>query len=248
MMTSSNPTLGAFTKVGAMGLQRENAETMTIDGTIHKTGILAVILMLCFGLTWSAITHEHISIAPALYGGLFTGFILAMIICFVPTSAPYLSCLYAAAEGICLGALSLAYETKFHGIVMQAALLTFATIFAMLFAYRTGLIVVNNTFRAVVTGAIMAILGFYVIGIICMFFGITLPGIGIQSDLMSIGITCVIAVVAALSLALDFDSIASNAGSAPKYMEWYGGFSLMVTVVWLYITLLRLLASVRGRN
>jgi len=247
-MTSSNPTLGAFNNVGAMGLQRGDTQTMTVDGTIHKTGVLAVILMLGFGLTWSAITHGHISVTPPLFGGLITGFILAMIISFVPTTAPYLSCLYAAAEGVCLGALSIAYETKFHGIVMQAALLTFATIFAMLFAYRTGLIVVNNTFRAVVTGAIMAIMAFYLIGLVCLFFGVTLPGIGIQSDLMSIGITCVIAIVAALSLALDFDSIASNAGSAPKYMEWYGGFSLMVTVVWLYITLLRLLASIRGRN
>jgi uncharacterized YccA/Bax inhibitor family protein len=247
-MTSSNPTLGAFTKVGAMGLQRSDTETMTVDGTIHKTGILTIILMVCFGLTWSSITHEHISIVPALYGGMIAGLIFAMIICFVPTTAPYLSCLYAAAEGVFLGAVSIAYETRFHGIVMQAALLTFATIFVMLFAYRTGLIVVNNTFRAVVTGAIMAIFAFYLIGIVCLFFGIQLPGIGIQSDLMSIGITCVIAIVAALSLALDFDSIASNAGSAPKFMEWYGGFSLMVTVVWLYITLLRLLGSIRGRN
>jgi len=247
-MTSSNPTLGAFTNVGAMGLQRGDTQTMTVDGTIHKTGILAVILMICFGLTWSAITNEHVSVNPALIGGALVGFILALVISFVPTTAPYLSAIYAAAEGVFLAAISITFESRFHGIVVQAAVLTFATVIAMLFAYRTGLIVVNNTFRAVVVGALMSIAVFYIVGIICMFFGITLPGMGIQGDLFSIGIRLVIAVVAAMCLALDFDMIASNAGSAPKYMEWYGGFSLMVTVVWLYITLLRLLANVRSRN
>ena len=224
---------------------------MTVDGTIHKTGILAVVLMLGFGLTWAGITHGHIPLTPgALWRGLITGFILAMIISFVPTTAPYLSCLYAPLPKASVSArFSITYETRFHGIVMQAALLTFVTIFAMLFAYRTGLIVVNNTFRAVVGGAIMAIMGFYLIGIVCMLLRHSrFPALASRATWMSIGITCVIAIVAALSLALDFDYIAQNAGTAPKYMEGTEASSLMVTVVWLYITLLRLLASIRGRD
>jgi uncharacterized YccA/Bax inhibitor family protein len=247
-MTSSNPTLGAFTKVGAMGLNREDSGVMTVDGTIHKTGILAVILMLTFGITWSAISHETIAFPIPLIGGLLGGLILSLIICFKPTTAPYLSPAYAAAEGVLLAAFSYILELKYPGIAIQAALLTFVVLFAMLFAYRTGLIVVNNTFRAVVVGAIMAIGVFYLVGIVCMIFGYTIPGIAINGSLLSIGIQLVIAVVAALTLALDFDMIAQNAGTAPKFMEWYGAFSLMVTLVWLYITLLRLLANLRSRD
>ncbi len=247
-MESSNPTLGAFTKVGAMGLSRGDTGTMTLDGTIHKTGILAVILMLCFGITWSAISHETVAFQIPLMGGAILGFVLALIISFSPTTAPYLSPVYAAAEGAFIAAFSELLEMKFPGIVMQAALLTIVVLFSMLFAYRTGLIVVNNTFRAVVVGAIMAIAAFYLVGMVCLFFGVTLPGIGINGSMLSIGIQLVIAVVAALTLALDFDMIAQSAGTAPKYMEWYGAFSLMVTLVWLYITLLRLLANLRSRD
>ena len=247
-MTSSNPTIGTLTKIGAMGLNRDDTGTMTIDGTIHKTGVLAVVLMLGFGISWSAISHQTIAFEPPLMGGALLGFVLAMIISFKPTTAPYLSPVYAAAEGVFLAALSYLLELKYPGIAIQAALLTFVVLFAMLFAYRTGLIVVNNTFRAVVVGAIMAIGVFYLVGIVCMLFGITIPGFAINGSLLSIGIQLVIAVVAALTLALDFDLIAQSAGSAPKYMEWYGAFSLMVTLVWLYVTLLRLLANLRGRD
>ena len=247
-MTSSNPTLGAFTKVGAMGLNRDDSGTMTIDGTIHKTGILAVILMLCFGITWAAISHDNIGYTLPAFGGAIAGLILVFIISFNPTTAPYLSPAYAAVEGAFIAAVSYLLEMRFPGIVIQAALLTFAVLFAMLFAYRTGLIVVNNTFRAVVVGAIMAIAVFYLVGMVCMLFGITIPGFAINGSLLSIGIQLVIAVVAALTLALDFDLIAQNAGTAPKFMEWYGAFSLMVTLVWLYITLLRLLANLRSRD
>jgi uncharacterized YccA/Bax inhibitor family protein len=247
-MTSSNPTLGAFTKVGAMGLDRGDTQTMTVDGTIHKAGVLGVILIICFGLSWSAIAHGTIAAAIPLYGGMILGFILALVISFKPTTAPYLSPVYAAAEGFLLGGISLMLEQRFPGIAVQAALLTFVTLFAMLIAYRTGLIVVNNTFRAVVMGAIMAIAAFYLIGWVCLLFGYTIPGFGISGTWLAIGIQAVIAIVAAMTLALDFDMIAQNAGSAPKYMEWYGAFSLMVTLVWLYITLLRLLANLRSRD
>jgi uncharacterized YccA/Bax inhibitor family protein len=247
-MTTSNPTLGAFNKIGALGLSHGDTETMTVDGTIHKTGILGVILLLCFGLSWSALKNGTVPSAIPIMVGLLGGLILAMVIIFKPTTAPYLSPAYAAVEGFILAAISLPLELRYPNIVLQAALLTFATLFAMLVAYRTKLIVVNNTFRAVVVGATMAIFFYYMVGMICMMFGFNLPGMGFQGGWISIGIQLVIVVVAAMNLALDFDGIAQNAGSAPKYMEWYGGFSLMVTLIWLYITFLRLLASFRGRD
>jgi uncharacterized YccA/Bax inhibitor family protein len=132
--------------------------------------------------------------------------------------------------------------------VLQAATMTVATFFGMLFAYKARLIVVNDTFRAVIIGATMTIFFYYLAGFIALFFHFTLPGLGFQGGLLSIGISVLIVIVAALNLVLDFDYIAGNAGSAPKYMEWYGAFSLLVTLVWLYLEILRLLAKMRSRD
>jgi uncharacterized YccA/Bax inhibitor family protein len=246
-MNTSNPTLGAFNNVGAMGVSFGNTGTMTVDGTIHKTGILAVLLALAFGFTWVGLTQAGMTSSLPLYIGSFGGFAVAMVICFVPTMAPYLSPVYALVEGFVLAALSFIFEQHYPLIAVQAATLTIATVFGMLFAYRTGLIKVNHTFRAVVIGATLTIAVYYLIGMVCMFFGVLLPGIGINGSWFSIAISGVIVIVAAMNLALDFDLISSNAGSAPKYMEWYGAFSLMVTVVWLYVSILRLLANSRSR-
>jgi uncharacterized YccA/Bax inhibitor family protein len=247
-MTTSNPTLGAFGKVGAMGVSYGTTDTMTVDGTISKTGILGAILLLAFGFTWAGLTQSNLPSALPIIVGALGGFVLAMIIIFKPTTAPYLSPAYAGVEGILLAAISYPLELAYPHIVLQAASLTIATLFALLMAYRTGLIVVNNTFRAVVVGATMAIALYYLLGIVLMFFHVNVPGMGFQSSWLSIGISGVIVIVAALNLVLDFDFIAKNAGTAPKYMEWYGAFSLMVTLVWLYLELLRLLAKIRGRD
>jgi uncharacterized YccA/Bax inhibitor family protein len=247
-MNTSNPTLGAFNKVGAMGISFGTADTMTVDGTISKTGVLGAILLLAFGFTWAGLTQSNLPSAMPIIVGALGGFVLAMIIIFKPTTAPYLSPAYAGVEGMLLAAVSYPLELAYPHIVLQAASLTIATLFALLIAYRTGLIVVNNTFRAVVVGATMAIALYYLIGMVCMLFHVAVPGMGFQGGWLSIGISCVIVVVAALNLVLDFDYIAQNAGTAPKYMEWYGAFSLMVTLVWLYLELLRLLAKIRGRD
>lgn len=248
-MNSSNPTLGAFNRVGAMGLSYGNNDTMSIEGTINKTGILGAILLLTFGMTWytcqAATSSAYIFAMP----GAIIGLILALVISFKPTTAPYLSPVYAAVEGVFLGAISLFLEGMYPGIALQAALLTFSTLFVMLVAYRTKLIVVNNTFRAVIVGATMSIFVYYLIAMGCSFFSISLPGMTLgDNSWLSIGIRLVIVVVAAMNLALDFDMISENSGNAPKYMEWYGGFALLVTLVWLYVEFLRLLAALRGRN
>ena len=247
-MTTSNPTLGAFNNVGALGASYGDSATMTVDGTIHKTGILAVLLALAFGFTWVGLTHAEAPPAVPIILGLFGGFILAMIICFKPTTAPFLSPAYALAEGFFLASISYYFEQLYPLIALQAATMTIATVFGMLIAYRTGLIKVNNTFRAVIVGATMTIALYYLVGMIAMFFGVLLPGIGFQGGMFSILISGVIVIVAAMNLALDFDQIASCAGTAPRYMEWYGAFGLMVTIVWLYISILRLLANSRNRN
>jgi uncharacterized YccA/Bax inhibitor family protein len=247
-MTTSNPALGAFGKVGAMGINYGNSTTMTVDGTISKTGILGVILLLGFGFTWSGLSATNLPAELPIIVGAIGGLVLAMIIIFKPTTAPYLSPVYACVEGMILAAISFPLELAYPHIVLQAASLTFATLFALLLAYRTGLIVVNSTFRSVVVGATMAIALYYVIGLVCSLFHFTLPGLGFQGGWLSIGISVVVVIVAALNLVLDFDFIAQNAGTAPKYMEWYGAFSLIVTLVWLYLEFLRLLAKLRGRD
>jgi uncharacterized YccA/Bax inhibitor family protein len=248
-MNTSNPTLGAFGKVGALGVSYGATDTMTVDGTINKSGILGVLLALAFAVTWSGLSQqEGVPAEAPIMIGVFGGFILAMIICFKPVSAPYLSPVYALVEGFVLAAISYPLEQMYPYIVLQAATMTIATFLVLLFAYKTRLIVVNNTFRAVVVGATMTIFLYYLAGMVALFFHVTLPGLGFQGGLLSIGISIVFVIVASLNLVLDFDFIAGNAGSAPKYMEWYGAFSLLVTLVWLYLEILRLLAKMRSRD
>jgi len=249
-MNTSNPTLGAFNRVGALGVSYGASDTMTVDGTINKAGILGVLLAMAFAFTWTGLSQAAGTVPSSLpiMIGAFGGFIVAMIISFVPTTAPYLSPVYALAEGFVLAAISYPLEQAYPYIVLQAATMTIATFLGMLFAYKTRLIVVNNTFRNVIVGATMTIMLYYVAGMLALMFHVTLPGLGFQGGWLSIGISVVIVIVAALNLVLDFDFIAGNAGSAPKYMEWYGAFSLLVTLVWLYLEILRLLAKLRSRD
>ena len=212
-----------------------------------KTGILGAILLLAFGFTWAGLSQANMPAALPIIIGALGGLVLALIICFNPPMAPYLSTVYAGIEGVLMAASSYPLEQAYPHIVLQAASLTIATLVAMLLAYRTGLIVVNSTFRSVVVGATMAVMLYYLTSIVCSFFGIHVLGSIYDTSWLSIGINVVIVIIAAMNLALDFDFIAQNAGSAPKYMEWYGAFSLMVTIIWLYLEILRLLAKVRGR-
>jgi uncharacterized YccA/Bax inhibitor family protein len=248
-MNTSNPTLGAFNRVGALSTTYGASDTMTIDGTINKTAILGVLLAVAFAFTWHVLSQ--LTGVPAEFPiGLSAigGFIIAMVICFAPTTAPYLGPCYALVEGFILAAFSYPLELDYPNIVLQAATMTIATLLGMMVAYKTRLIVVNNTFRAVVAGATLTVVLYSVVGALLQFFHITLPGLGLEGGPVSIGISLVFVIVAALNLALTFDFIASNAGSAPKYMEWYGAFSLLVTLIWLYIEFLILLAKLRGNN
>jgi len=218
-MTTSNPTLGAFNRVGALGASYGASDTMTLDGTINKAGILGVLLAMAFAFTWTGLSQVAQAGVPAeapIMIGAIGGFIVALIISFKPVTAPYLSPVYALVEGFVLAAISYPLEQMYPYIVLQAATMTIATFLGLLFAYKTRLIVVNNTFRAVVVGATMTIMLYYFVGWVGLLFHFTLPGLGFQGGLLSIGISVVFVIVAALNLVLDFDFIANSAGTAPQ--------------------------------
>ncbi len=247
LMRTSNPTLNdkVFTSLsGAVG------ETMTLEGTVNKTGILLVCAVATAAWTW------HLAMNPAtlpldymlLLVGLIGGLIFALITTFKKSWAPVTAPIYALLEGLVLGGISATLEQRYPGIAIEAVSLTFGTMFVLLLAYRSGMIKVTQKFRLGVIAATGAIFLFYMVEMVLGFFGIHFTSVN-GSGLLGIGISLVIVCVAALNLVLDFDFIERGvAAGAPKYMEWYGAFGLMVTLVWLYLEMLRLMAKLRGRR
>ncbi|MEO8353673.1 MAG: Bax inhibitor-1/YccA family protein, partial [Chthoniobacteraceae bacterium] len=154
---------------------------------------------------------------------------------------------YALVEGVFLGGISAIYEAQFGGIVFQAVLMTFGTLFALLAAYQTGLIKATENFKLGIVAATGGIFMVYIASIVLGFFGIQIPGI-FGNGTVGILFSVVVVIIAALNLVLDFDFIEQGAEvGAPKYLEWYGAFGLMVTLVWLYLEILRLLSKLRSR-
>jgi uncharacterized YccA/Bax inhibitor family protein len=205
--------------------------------------------MFSAAFTWREYLDGNMAIlGPAMLVGGLGGLVVAMITIFKPRASPYTGPLYAVLEGILLGALSARYEQRWPGIPMQAVGLTFMVFLSLLIVYRTGLIKVTENFRMGVVAATGGILLFYLLTFILGLFGVSMPLLH-GSGLLSIGISVVVVIVAALNLVLDFDFIERGASSgAPKYMEWYGAFGLLVTLVWLYIELLHLLAKLQQRR
>lgn len=223
---------------------------MTSQGVVIKTAILLLLVILAAGFSWKVAAKAGFNAAsytPWMWGGAIVGFVLALVTVFKQAWAPITAPLYAAAEGLFLGGISAAMEQAFPGIVIQATLLTFGTLASMLVLYQSGIIQVTDTFKMIVVSATGGIAVAYLITIVLSFFGVQVPFIygngvfGIVFSLFVIGI-------AALNFVLDFDFIEKGArAGAPKYMEWYGAFALMVTLVWLYIEFLRLLSKLRER-
>ncbi len=243
LLKSSNPALSdkVFQKAA---MSYADTESMTIKGTINKTFILLLLIILTASYTWSQFAVGA-NIMPFIYGGLVGGLVLAFITIFNKKHAYITAPLYALSEGLMLGGISAFLESMFPGIVIQAAALTFGTLFCMLIAYRSGWIKVTEKFKAGVVAATGAVFFVYMLNFILGFFGINLPFIH-DTGWMGIGISLVVIVIAALNLILDFDFIEKGAEKgAPKYMEWYSAFGLMVTLVWLYIEFLRLLSKLR---
>ena len=242
---TGNPGLNekTFATLPRVGI---GVEGMTLKGTIDKSFLLLIVLMAAALWPWSQMASGDVqAVSATMMLGLLGGLVLALVISFKATLAPYLSIPYAALEGLAVGGLSAILEQRYPGIAIQAVGLTFGVLAVLLIAYRMRLIRVTAQFRAMVIGATGGIFLLYLATWILGFFHVAVPVLYSASPL-GIGISLVIVGVAALNLVLDFDLIERGvAGGAPKYMEWYSAFGLIVTLVWLYIELLRLLSKVR---
>jgi uncharacterized YccA/Bax inhibitor family protein len=245
----SNETFAGFEQV--YGTSRGAATTMTLQGTIGKTFALLAILSATAIWSWSAEANGQLQpvVLPAAGIG---GFILAMITIFKPSFAPWTAPVYAAFEGVFLGALSYVIEhslgKQYDGIAIQAVSMTAGTLFVMLFVYATGLVKVTDRLRTGIVAATGALCLVYLIAIVARLFGAGIPFINSPSPI-GIGFSVFVVGLAAFNLLLDFDFIEKGAQSAaPKYMEWYGAFGLMVTLVWLYLEILRLLRKLQDRR
>lgn len=247
-MRSSNPAMSEriFAKHIA---NTTDSGTMTINGTITKIGIMMLLVLAAASYTWGMVMGENPASAQTyLIIGAIGGLITAIITVFKPRLAAITAPIYAILEGLFLGGISAFINQKYPGIPFQAVLLTVGTLFTMLFLYRSGRIRATPKFRRGVMMATGAVFFAYLISWIMGMFGLSVGFIH-STGPMGILINLVILVVAALNLIMDFDFIERGAEmSAPKYMEWYGAFGLMVTLVWLYIEFLRLLSRFAGRN
>ncbi len=246
-MRSSNPVMTGkiYEKAGIA----VSGETMTINGTINKIGLMLLLVLAAASYTWNMVMGADPGGANTMaIIGAIGGFIMAMVTIFRPRSSGYTAPVYAILEGMFLGAISAVINARYPGVAFQAVLLTIGTLFSMLFLYRSGRIRATPKFRRGVMMATGAIFFAYLISWIMSMFGMPM-GFMHSSGPLGIGINLVIIVVAALNLIMDFDFIERGAqAGAPKYMEWYGAFGLMVTLVWLYIEFLRLLSRFAGRN
>jgi uncharacterized YccA/Bax inhibitor family protein len=209
---------------------------------------MLILVIATASYTWGLGRSENqAQVIPWIMGGLFGGLAMALLTIFKKQWAAVTAPLYALLEGLFLGGISAYYETAFQGIVVQAVFLTFGTLFALLLAYSSGLIKVTKNFRLGIVAATGGIALVYLASFVLGFFGISIPFIH-TSGIIGIGFSVFVVIIAALNLVLDFDFIEHGAEQgAPKFMEWYAAFGLMVTLVWLYLEILRLLSKVRSR-
>ena len=254
LMKTSNPALGENTFRDLSGAQYggviDETTRMTLNGTVNKTGILLVCAMATAAWTWHTFlqTRDMADVMPSMLIGGIGGFIIAMVTVFKKEWSPVTAPIYALLEGLVLGGLSALLELRYPGIAMQAVALTFGTLFVLLLAYRSGLIRVTQKFRMGIIAATGGIFVFYMLEMLLGFFGFHFTSIN-GSGFIGVGFSLIVVAVAALNLVLDFDFIEQGVHyGAPKYMEWYGAFGIMVTLVWLYLEILRLLSKIRSRN
>ncbi len=240
-MKTSNPALRPFDTVSII-----SDDTMTVNGTIWKTAISLAILFAGAFWSWHVIPTGAASLWM-LVGSIGT-LILALITCFNPKAAPYTTPIYAGLEGLLLGTISSFFDARYPGIAMQAVTLTGITAFVMLVVFRTGLIRPTEQFRSFLVIAMFSIMGIYLIDFVLGFFGKGIP-LSTSNGTFGILFSFFVVGIAALNLILDFGMIDQGAkNGAPKYMEWYGAFALMVTLIWLYMEILRLLSKLQSRR
>jgi len=247
LMKTSNPAFGQNTFRDVAGFA---GEPMTVTGAVNKAGVLMLLCVASAAWTWNRFftTGDPASVAGLLMVGFIGGLVLAIVTIFKKDWAGITAPLYALAQGLVLGGISAMFELRYKGIAIQAVMLTFGTMVAMLLVYRTGIIKVNDKFRIGVVAATGGIALFYLAQFILSFFGISFHAVNSGSPI-GIAFSLLVVGIAALNLVLDFDLIEQGARyNAPKYMEWYSAFALMVTLIWLYLEMLRLLAKFRSRN
>jgi uncharacterized YccA/Bax inhibitor family protein len=243
MMRSGNPALSSKT---FENLSTTSSDVMTLDGAVNKTAISMGILLFAAYYTYSNAIMDYILI------GFIGGFVVALVTIFKKSWSPVTVPIYAVLEGLALGGISKMYADAFEpGIVPQAIMLTLGILFALLFAYKTKIIRATENFKL---GVFAATAGIGIVYLVSFFMGIFGSG-GLpvmdptNSSMLSIGFSLFVVVIASLNLVMDFDFIENGAANgAPKYMEWYGAFGLLVTLIWLYLEILRLLAKLSSRR
>lgn len=247
MLRTANPALNKKTFEG-FGSAAEVQKTMSIQGTVNKTAVLLFLAVGAAVWPWSIYFKGggYEAVLPWLLGGAIGGFVFAIITIFLKKWAMITGPIYAILEGLFIGGISAVFEARFPGIVIQAIALTFGTLFCLLLVYTLRIIKVTQNFRLGVVAATGGIAMIYLVSFVMGFFGVRVPYIH-EGGVIGIGFSLFVVVIAALNLVLDFDFIENGAArGAPRYMEWYAAFGLMVTLVWLYIEILRLLAKIRG--
>ena len=244
-MESSNPTLNNKNFVNAQVVG--GAPTMTIQGTVNKTFILLALLVAAAFASWSIVTPQNAMVLSI--GSAIIGFILAIATTFKPTWAPITAPMYAIVQGVFLAVFSSLFEARYPGIVIKSVGLTFAVTFIMLMGYKAGFFAATPALRKGMMIAIGGLMLFYIVVGVASLFGVQQPGFINGATPMGIAFSLFIVGLASMCLILDFDFIeqASNNG-LEKRMEWYGAFSLMVTLIWLYLEIMRLLSKMNSRN
>ncbi len=245
VMRSANPALGDHTFDRVRPLP--GTEQMTLGGTVNKTGLSLLILLFTASFIWNRGADDP-ALGAWILVSVVAALIVAMVTVFKQTLAPYTTPIYAALEGVALGGISVIFEARYPGIVSQAVFLTFGTLGALLMAYRSGVVRATENFKLGVVAATGGIALLYFLSFILGFFGVSVPLIH-SSGTFGILFSVFVVVIAALNLVLDFDFIEKGVErGAPKYMEWYGAFGLLVTLVWLYLEILHLLAKLQSRE
>ncbi len=242
-MRSGNPFLGDK----SFDLVDRGEARMTLMGTVNKTAILLALTLISALWVWNKYyeLQDPAAIMPLMWIGIIGGLVLALITTFAKKAAPFTAPAYALLEGLALGGISAFYETRYPGIVIQGVGLTFGTLACLLLAYRTGLVKATENFKLGVVAATGAIALLYVVNLVMGMFGHSMGFIH-EGGTIGILFSLVVVTVAALNLVLDFDFIEQGvAAGSPKYMEWFGAFGLLVTLVWLYLEMLRLLSKLR---
>jgi uncharacterized YccA/Bax inhibitor family protein len=243
-MRSGNPVLkeSTFTDIS----QRGYGQPMTLTGVVNRSVLMLLLVAAAAASVWSYSASHPAIIYPAVMTGALGGFVVAIATSFKRTWAPVTAPVYAVLEGLFIGGISMVMEQRFPGLVLQAVLLTFGVMFALLAAYQSRIIRPSQTFKSVIVGATFGILVVYLVSMVAQLFFHTAIPLIFDSGPVGITFSLVVVGIAALNLVLDFDFIENGiAYGAPKWMEWYAAFGLTVTLVWLYLEILRLLAKTR---